>query len=210
MKLAELLLEDAGKPLELRDVIKFFPHTYAKVIKQKWGGGQLMYHGHPFFANGEIGSAYEKAEEAVDYLLNDDDFTNEIQIDVDDVSFTVEAPVGEKQEVYMGYSPDRDCLYIGYDVWVHEEKFNEEWDSEFERATGEQYDEENPEHHAAFQTAWKQFGQSSFLGMLFRVNADPSGDFIAEEELTMPGGFYKGVRRSSVFKNLDLVDIRLD
>jgi len=46
MKVSQLLSEaDVSRPLELRDVVKFFPNTYKKVMSMKWGKADaLRYH----------------------------------------------------------------------------------------------------------------------------------------------------------------------
>jgi hypothetical protein len=231
MKVSQLLSEaDISRPLELRDVVKFFPNTYKKVMSMKWGmdhPGTLQYHGHPFFTKDDEGkSAYDHAEEAVDGVLDEDfrievnltmdldefepsDDNDGMQYDTHDFSFDCE--VSDKQEVYLGYSPQEDALYIGYDTWIREEEFNEAWDREFQNATGEMFDPDNASHDAVFQKVWKKFRDDMFFGMLFRV-VERNGRWMAEEHFApQPGGFYKGIYRGlSSFHSLDLIDLRLD
>jgi hypothetical protein len=232
MKVSQLLTEaDVSRPLELHDVVKFFPNTYKKVFAAKWGKvGSLTYHGHPFFANDaagehDIGSAYEGIDGAVEDLVNDDDFKIEVNLTMDlsdfesdsdtmqfdSHDFSFDCKVSEKQEVYLGYSVKENCLYAGYDAWIREEEFNDAWDKEFENATGEMFDMDNPEHDKVFQKVWQKFRDEMFFGMLFRIT-ERNGNWHAEEHFApMMGGFYKGVYRGlSSFHSLDLIDLRLD
>jgi len=165
-------------------------------------------------------------EEAVDDLVNDDDFKIEVNltmdlddfepadddgIQVDSHDYTFETKLSEKQEVHLGYSPHGDALYVGYDAWIGEDDFNDAWDREFASATGEMFDSDNPSHDAVFQKVWKKFNDEMFFGMLFRVT-ERNGRWEAEEHFApQPGGFYKGIYRGlSGFHSLDLIDLRLD
>jgi hypothetical protein len=228
MKISELIHEGTDKPLELRDIIKFFPNTYARVMKAKWGGGQLVFHGHPFFSarsgTHSLGSAYEGAEGAVDLILADD-YRIEVPVTMDlrplksilnskkniepSYDFMFEATISDKQEVYLGYSPSDDSLYIGYDMWINDGEFNEAWDHEFRSATGVDYDPENPEHEAVFNSVWQKQRDNMFFGGLFHVTEHYNKWNATEVQITS-GGFYKGIYRTPFFRNLDLVDLQLD
>ena len=226
MKVSQLLSEaDVSLPLELHDVVKFFPNTYKRVMSAKWGmdhPGTLMYHGHPFFASEEGETAYDHIEAAVKNILDDEEFGVEVNLTMDlrhldsdddlqkdSHDFTFEAKVSDSQEVYLGYSPHDDALFVGYDVWIDEESFNEAWDREFREATGEEYDSDNPDHEAVFNGVWDHMKNDMFFGMLFEVK-EQGGHWVAEEVSTRQGGFYKGIYRGDQhFKSLDLIDLRL-
>ncbi len=238
MKVFQLLSEaNDAHPLELRDVVRFYPNTYKRVFNAKWGNGRdtggLVFHGHALFSeNDGEKTAYDQIEQAVDRFISNEDYRVEVNITIDlddfepsstndtthfdahDYSFDTE--ISDKQEVYLGYSPHDDALYIGYDAWIHEEEFNESWDKEFAHATGEMFDMDNPAHDAVFQKVWQKFRNEMFFGLLFRVT-ERNGYWEAEEVFAArPGGFYRGIYRgiyrdrNGTFSALDLIDLRLD
>lgn len=228
MKLSEILREADGQPLELRDVVKFFPHTYKKVFNAKWGQpDSLVFHGHPFFTHDDegdhaLGSAYAGVDDAVDEYIKDRDFKIEVELTMDlskyaenhdvqyhDHDFTFEAAVSDKQEVYLGYSIHEDCLYAGYDAWIHEEDFNEAWDRHFQHATGDRFDWDDEDHQEVFQKVWDHFKNQMGYGLLFKV-AEHGGRWKAAEVEASQGGFYKGIKNGHNFQHYDLVDLRLD
>jgi hypothetical protein len=121
--------------------------------------------------------------------------------------YSFETPIDEKSEVYVGYSPTQDALYMGFDCWISENEFNESWDGEFEKATGEQFDNDNPQHEAAFKKVWDHFKNRMMYGMLFEVT-ERNGSWHAEEVYCMPGTFYQGIYKFSGFQHLELIDLR--
>ncbi|TXG76450.1 hypothetical protein E6P97_03480, partial [Patescibacteria group bacterium] len=56
------LAEAPEVPVELKDVIAAFPKNHTKALRHLWGGKRLVWHGERFFDDGELGSAYTKAE----------------------------------------------------------------------------------------------------------------------------------------------------
>ncbi len=218
MKLSEIKLLEAVEsapagPIELKDLIKYFPGTYAKAIAKMWGKDRLVYKGMKFFDKGGLGEAYDKANDAIEAWIKDEDNKVEVALPVNVGimdEFIYEASIDDVQEVYVGYRPDGDELYVGVDAWLDENDFNENWDREFKKASGETYDEENEEHSDAFHTAWKEYTSMGGYGILFHISFSPSGQAEATVELESQGGFYRGVRAMSPFKSLGLVDIRLD
>lgn len=213
MKLIELRIdEDASQPLELHDVVKFFPNTYARVIKVKAHSGQLTFAGKALTHDGSDGPAITEAEQQVDHILEENEGV-EIHLDMDtseldnphlgDHSFSFNAKVDDKKLVFLGYHPPTNRLFLGYDVWLSENEFNDEWDREFEKAAGEPFDQDDPDHEAVFQKAWKQFQEMTFIGMLFSVN----DDFVGEQEYELPGGFYKSIAKMEGVRRLELIHI---
>jgi hypothetical protein len=209
----KLLLESSqNSPLELRDVIKFFPNTYKKVFRQFWGSPRLTYHGLPFFDEDGMGPAYDMIEGAVKDAMSDEDFTVEIHIEMPDndmgmESFSYQGKIDDKQEVYLGYGQKEDALFVGYDAWLHEEDFNTEWDKEFEKQTGHEFDSENDEHQEVFDHAWKAYSNNTMMGMLFRVDME-NGHPEANVDFEIQGGFYRQVY--PMVKRMDLIDLHLD
>ena len=221
MKLSELKIFEAAEiapagPIELKDLIKYFPGNYAKAIQKMWGKDRLVYNGMKFFDGGELGEVYDKALEAIEAWVKDEDNKVPMSLSIPDgdelgmVEFEYDAAVDDVQEVYVGYRPESDELYIGVDAWLDENDFNESWDREFKKATGQEYDEEDEQHSALFHDAWKKYTSMGGYGILFHISFSPSGVCEANVELESQGGFYRGVRAMSPFKSLGLVDIRLD
>lgn len=223
MKLSELFLsedengkkygEDDGTGLiEIAEVLKDRnPAMAKKYLRALWGKPRLAYHGKPFFGSGDtvyddINAALERAiksglEAPMSIPVGGTD-----ELDMDELNY--QATIADHQEVYLGYSPKNDKLYVGVDAWLNEEDFNEAWDREFENETGERYDDENEDHHAMFMNAWKEYQDMGFIGILFELTGDPIED--AEESTMIPGGFYKGIYRGATLKNMGLIDLRLD
>lgn len=218
MKLSELKIFEAAEaapagPIELKDLIKYFPSTYAKAIQKMWGKDRLVYKGMKFFDNGSLGEAYDKANDAVEQAMKDEGFTAPVSLaipDGEDLSMThfeYEAHVDDSQEVYLGYASESDKLYLGVDAWLNENDFNEEWDKQFKKETGQTYNEDNEDHSALFHDAWKKYSNMGGYGILFELDDDLTS---AEPVIMSQGGFYRGVRADPQFKRYGLVDVRLD
>ena len=212
MKFSELLESSQDRVLELKDVIKFFPNTYAKAIAVKWGDHALMYHGKPFFGKEGIRDVYDEINDVAEYVKETTKVQMIFQAEANDLGFDEfdgEIDVAEAQEVYLGYDKDHDALYVGFDMWLDEESFNREWDEQFETQTGKSFDMDDPEHQEIFDSIWQQYKDQGMAGGLFRL-IPSRGSFEAEEEYVMQGGFYRGIYSQSFFKNMDLIDLRLD
>lgn len=215
-------LAEAEAPVELKAVIDAFPKHHEKALRQLWGGKRLVWHGMPFFADGELGDAYVKAEEAAhEFLKNEEgpevDFTYDIEGPIDsdedfdsiDVRYNATITPRDTQECYLGYDPKRDVLYIGFDAWTDDDEFNEAWDKAFKRATGEDFDIDNDQHSKIFHDAWKKYQDEryGFWGLVYEVDRH----FNCEEALPpMVGGFYKGTFQLFKRQHSTVVDLRLD
>jgi hypothetical protein len=197
-------------PIEVADVIKYFPKNYMKVLRVLWGKPRLSYHGMSFFGDGD--NAYDKIDAAIKAAIKDG-LEVPVSIDVDGTddldmdSLNYDAPVSDYQEVYLGYQPSSDSLYVGIDAWLNEEDFNDAWDREFKNQTGESFDMDDEEHAKVFNSAWENYKDSDFYGILFKLSKDLDD---VEEVASIPGGFYKGIYRANTLKHLQLVDLRLD
>ena len=203
-----------GGPLELKDVIEHFPGKYAKVMKVLWGTHRLVYKGQPFFTGKEstmehtsadIGPAYRgvmKAAEKelkkmtvpIDVLVPGTDETEEL-----DFKFTDDC-----QECYLGYDPKTDKLWVGYDCWVDYEGTWNKW--------SEQFDDDDKKIEKGLDKSWKELNSHGMMGALFELTSTDGKQYKAEEydgnfEFR---GFYNGIYRTSDFKRLKLVDLRLD
>jgi hypothetical protein len=207
-------------PLELKALAKYYaqrPDDLKKKLNQHWGSDRLVYHGMKFFDGNTLGEAYDKADEAVKEYLKD--YTVEINLPLEPFElegkeihwddFEYEAGIDDSQEVYLGYSPRDDHLYMGVDAWLIEDDFNEAWDREFKKHCGVEFDDENPEHAALFNKVWKQYIGMKGYGILMELTSSGK-DFNVEVVETEQGGFYGGIYRSAGMKRHGLVDIRLD
>jgi hypothetical protein len=214
--LKELLqLREAEVPMELADVIKFFPKKHGEALQKLWGGKRLVWHGMRFFDDGGLGEAYEKAEEAAKAYIADG-YNAEASLEVElpdgemaDVQWDALFEDDEVQEVYLGYDPKRDVLFIGFDAWTSDDEFNAAFDRTWEEETGEEHDMDNDEHQEAYNRIWKDYQDQNmgFWGLCFEISADMK----AEEALPpMPGGFYRGSFKLLKSQNNNLVDLRLD
>jgi hypothetical protein len=209
MKINELLSEDAANLVELGDLVRFYKNTYVKAMRAKKNA--LTYKGQLVFGDGEDGPAIDNAQNRVMRLLKrSDGIEVEIEMDLSKVkgsrkphhAFSFSSPVDDKSLVFVGYRPEDNGLYMGYDAWIGEEAFNGVWDREFKQATGQEFDDENPGHEHAFSQVWNKFRDEMFFGLLYHTAGQS-----AEEELVMPGGFFKGIHKSAVFKRLDIIDL---
>lgn len=218
MKLAELKLVEAAEqapagPIELKDLIKYFPGNYAKAIQKMWGKDRLVYNGMKFFDDGKLGEAYDKATDAVEATMKESDFTAPVSLHLPDgdalgmTEFEYDAHIESSQEVYLGYSSEHDQLFLGVDAWLDENDFNEEWDRKFKADTGVSYNEDEEDHSALFHDAWKKYTNMGGYGILFELSKDLHH---AEPVIFSQGGFYRGVCKDPQFKRFQLVDVRLD
>lgn len=183
---------------------------------------RLTYKGKSIF--GEI---YNKLEEAGQSLLKKEKVDVYVPLDnvgIDDIAvdggdvdwheFTYEASLADAQEVYLGYSPSTNALYIGFDCWLDEEDFNDNWDKEFEENVGVDYDDSLPNHEKFLSKVWKKYlnGHNN-AGYLLKWDGKSlttemsSDDGFNEKKSKL---FYSAIYTSSQFRALKLVDLRLD
>jgi hypothetical protein len=215
--LQELMTLLEEKPIELHDVIKYFPKHHGKALSKLWGGTRLMWHGDRFFGDGDLGPAYHKALEAAEKYMKDG-YNTEVQMEVEgpdgdseEMNIDVQFKDEEPQECYLGYSPKYDKLYIGFDCGVSESDFNDEFDRAFEQAHGESNDIDNEKHAAIFNKVWEDYKREkySFWGLIFEITHDGE-KYQAEEFLPPdPGGFYHKMYRHLRSMHPDIVDLRL-
>jgi hypothetical protein len=228
--LQELLaLREAPEvPVELKDIVAAFPKHHAKALEKLWGGRRLVWHGDRFFDHNELGDAYVKAEAAAEAYINDG-YETEVnqEIEADDLVDGSDAPGnadftwmagfgdqdgGSRQECYLGYDPVKDKLYIGFDAWVDEDNFNNDFDAAFKEATGLEYDSDDEQHHEVYNNLWQEYQSEGygFWGLVFEITHN-GDDYHAEEAFPpMAGGFYRGMYRQFKANHKAVIDLRLD
>lgn len=204
-----------------------------QLLKKHWGNTRLTWHGERFFDEDGLGPVYTKAEAACTQFIEDGykiNYEDTFQVDVQhpdndsddtydssshdvEINFEVEIDTRYMQETYLGYSPKRDKLYIGFDADPKglDEEFNTEWDKAFEEATGVAYDHDDEEHQAEYEKAWRSFNEGgSLYGLLFEIT-NYNGDYHVEEAWPPSrGGFYKHTYRDFKAQHPDVIDLRLD
>lgn len=214
---------EANVPVELKAIVDAFPKHHGKAFQKLWGGQRLVWHGMPFFGDGEMGDAYVKAEDAAKAFIADG-YDTEASLDIegdvdgegeqqDTVSWEVQFDPSNMQECYLGYDPTRDALYIGFDAWSDEQEFHDSFDEVFSRIFGEPYDGENDTHSMIFNEAWSQYKEEKlgFWGLIFEVTIDGNNEMTAEEALPpMAGGFYGATYALFKRQHAAVIDLRLD
>jgi len=203
MKLTDLVVQEAAPlgddPVELKDVVEFFPSQYKKAIKAFAKKGRLRFGGDELFtSDGEHGPALDDAIRVAQRFLKHEPINVEVEFNTagtdlpepSDRSFEIECDVEESTPVWVGYDTKQDMLLLGFDVWIGDNEFNDEWDNKFEDAFGEGFDQDNEDHDKVFDKAWKTFSNGQmFYGAIVQVNA---GGHAEMEMPIMDGGFYRG------------------
>lgn len=214
----------SNEPLELADIVEYFPSKHKAVLDKLWGTERLTWHGKKFFDENNLGDAYVDAEEAVDAVFNDVRVDGgitispvfksgfpELDFDPDTVEWEVEFDKNDKQEVYLGYDPKTDKLYMGFDVWIDESVYNEAFDEQFERIVGERFDDENKVHQEIARETWEKYNKSmqGFYGIIFEITHDDAAEELPQ--FTNPGGFYGGDSYKEFKRQYpNVIDLRLD
>lgn len=212
LELPETLLEaaiddikKAAKPVELSAIVKL--KDYKNIIKKLWGSEFIAYKGQPFFKDknsANYGPAYEGLLKAAEKEFK--------HIEMDPIY--VEDPKGKEseinnikfqdgpQEVYLGYDPKSDKLYVGYDA-------NADIDAAFSKWS-DKFDDEDPAVEKSLDKTWREIQNQDFQGVLFELDTKNGKNFSADVTDIEKRGFYKGIYKSPMFKHKKLIDLRLD
>jgi hypothetical protein len=220
----------SNEPLELSDIVEYFPSKHTAVLDKLWGTERLTWHGKKFFDANNLGDVYVEAEDAVDAVIGDVSIDAgitlspvyrsnlpELDFDPDTIEWQSKIGKNDKQEVYLGYDPKTDKLYMGFDAWIDEQDYNDAFDEQFERIVGERFDDENKVHEAIAEETWKKYTKSkqSFYGIIFEISYDEGSNSIDEAlelpQFTNPGGFYGGDCYGEFKRQYpNVIDLRLD
>lgn len=114
----------------------------------------------------------------------------------------------EMQFVYLGYDPIKDKMYAGFDAWISEDEFNNEFDPAFKEATGLDHDMDDEAHYEVFDRVWKDYQKQgySMWGLVFEIT--PGGEYRAEEAFPpLPGGFFRGLKKEFKANHRNVIDI---
>ena len=220
MKLAELAQIDqlqeadtpiaADGPVEVSDIVKGRSKAMAeKYLRALWGKPRLVHDGKPFFGDGN--TVYDDIMGALKVTLKDYEVEKRVEFRAQRVNgllfdqFDFKTTVDDFQEVYLGFDPSSNSLFVGVDCWVDGEKeFNEVFETEFGEALDVAFDEDDEVHSKIADAAWKAYKSTSMVSILFKVGKE------LDEELVEDGSFYSKIYRSTIFKRYNLIDLRLD
>lgn len=205
MNILDIIKEDAGaRTYELTELISNFPKNHKLAIKKLWGSGRITYKGK------SILSMYQQLEEAAVKMMKGTDTeysTVEMDIQNSDAD-PLQVIIGDHQECYLGYNVGDDLFYIGFDLWLNEQDFYDQFDKEYKKyyLKGKDYDS-NPISTAAFDWYWKNHLAASGL---YAVRTDGMSFTCVGGETRWPGLFYQKMYRQAWFKDYKLTDLRLD
>ena len=201
--------EATARSFELEEIVKTFKNKndIEKHLNKLWGSKHLTFRGQPFFSGNDWGPVYKGCDKAGQKALKADD-SIQTNLELENESREAYLDVDSMQEVYLGYSVTNDMLYIGFDMWMRDEGFEQPFEDMYEDAFGEPFDDSSDEMNAR----WKKFKDANpaFYGGLVELSSKDGKRFEADVLVTEPGGFYKGVHDSQIFKSMKLIDLRLD
>jgi hypothetical protein len=207
----------ANAPAELKDIVKAFPNNAAKAVQAMLDKGRALFMGKDISLGGDwYDDLANKAEEVmknkvrINFSLDVDHRTaHAISDDYDDEPLVLEVKIADGQECYCGYSPATNKLYFGFDAWTElEEEYNEQFDMWFKYLFGVDFDYDNKAHADFADAMHKQLIELTAAAALIEM---PSGRVeITSDETERDGSFYTSIYKSSLFRNLKLIDLRLD
>lgn len=209
-ELLAILEAEQSRTFELEELVKTFSNRFdvQKHAAKLWGSKLLTYKGQPFFTDSGIGEIQKYADETGRKALNGK-HAIEVDVSLKHENRRVFLTVDNMQEVYLGYSIERDMFYIGYDMWLDTSPLESAFEDMYEDAFGEPLDDASPEVHER----WRQFEKhnGSFYGGLVELATGDGLDFDDYDVLeTSPGGFYRAIYDKPLFRSMDLIDLRLD
>lgn len=195
--------------VEIKDVVENFPTKARKAILALLKTERLAINGLPFLANSDNDVIYKLGDK-----LKDEKFSTTLNFEAPygDYNISVEyeddtIDIRDSQMDYLGYDPRTNTLKAGYDIFIDESLFNEEWDKEFKNETGEEFDSDSPGHQEAFDHAWQQYlDYRAFL--IVTVKVDDNGEIdIVDDEIGEGRLYPKGYQ---LMKAQGVVDVILD
>lgn len=218
MKLNELFLkEDVAESKDLAALVAAFPNNAAKAVQTMWSKNRLTFKGKNF---GDVyHAAAEAAEKKSKDCISETEFDIETPNERSSTTFTSELKIEDVQESYGGFDPKQpNCLFIGFDAWANdEEDLNEQFYKWFKRNEGKTFDDEIEEHEKCYNAMWKVWSKShGACALLFKVTFNDSGNVIKatkvldDSDTGKSGTFYQTIYKSAAFKELGLVNVRLD
>lgn len=224
-------------PVALEDLVKYFPSKHSQAIEKLWGTHRLTYKGEQFFE--KEGTGYGPVYEGADECGQDAIKKEEVNIKIDPTQcdeeeyrsviqtaedagidipeFEMDVKIDEMQEVYLGYNPKTDRLWIGYDCWADHNEIDEEIDEYINSLDTGDYDRHRTEelHNAVERAIMEEMKELGFFGGLVELKTADGVNFEFGDVVVEPGGFYRGIHSPrgygyGSFKRMGLIDLRLD
>lgn len=213
------LVEAPSVPIDLKDIVQFFPGQHGQTLTKLWGKSHLTWHKDRFFVNGAPGPAYTRAEAAAKKYISRGYKTDcmlnvEVGKDFYELNFNVEFSdehSTDPQECYIGFDPITDKLYIGFDAYVTEDEFNKAFDAAFKKTKDQEHNMNDLDHQKVFDTARYEYKKlhMGFWGLMFEIT-HKGGEYTAEEAMgPAPNGFYKGQFKQFKVSHANVIDVRL-
>ena len=207
MKLSDIVITEAdelkategAKLVELSDIVKYFPNTYQKAANALMNKGRLTFNGELLYKDGDRTTFLDQAISHAENELKQEEIEMSFEIDgtvgdIDDSgAMEYSAKVDSVELEYVGYDVVSNSLLIGFDVWISEDDFNNEWDKSFERIFGIEFDSEDENHSAIFDHVWDEYiGRNgkkgrTFFGAIVEVDTELNAD----PERIFDGGLHK-------------------
>lgn len=221
---APIELEKIGAMLKTKgpESIEFVKH----LTNKHWGSTRLTWHGDTFFSKDDLGPAYQKTIDNAMDLVND----HPITISFDPVEFTIKAKDGQEeqveveieaeskiesaQECYLAYDPVTDALIVGFDAWLDTSVVEEDFDSQFEKQTGVEFDYEV--YHNDYNKFHQQLIKMNMTGVACVIKYNHgayTANFLFEPDA---GSSFYSSRNGNSVRNMvkaqfpKLVELRLD
>lgn len=209
MKLTDIVIQEEAPtgPVDIKDVAQYFPNTFDKAVKTLFKQGRLTFGGkklsHDTISHLEDLAVDHTKGQKIPLALDveghhggkDEDFSLDFEAEIDDAN-----------PVYVGFDKRSGKMLVGLDAWLDgETNFNDDFEKEFEKTHGEDYDHDNEEHRAIYDKAWKDMLKQQFIGVA--VEVDEHGNVDAHGE-SMEGGFYQN--QDDLLRGSNVVDLRLD
>ena len=201
---------EGENPFELANIVKLFPRTYLKIIRQLVGKPhKLKYQGLDLFDEDGEGPGLHAATTEVKRHIAAGDCKVDIALPVPELHgfLEYEAAIKDVQHVWTAYDLHNNKLLLGFDAWISEDDFNEQWDSFFEATTDEEFDYDNPEHEEIFSKVHQTYMKIGFYGLLYEVSMSPH--MVVDADLLFFGndGFFKGVLGGPFLKSMRFVEL---
>ena len=201
-------LASAG-PVDLGDVIRYFPSKSEKAINALAKSGRLTFGGLQAFDDGEYGQAIKQAIQTAEEYLKGGNATIDVDVHIEgtvdgryeDEYETTDYPIDDFEQVAVGYTLAGN-IAVGYDFFLDENIFNDDWDSQFLVVFGTRFDLENPEHREVFNKAWAKWKDTAYRSVMIEID----NTFRQTNLQTYDGPFHDAIRNREfrAFKQFNL------
>lgn len=182
-------------PVDIKDVVKYFPKQGDKAIHAFARKGRLQFGGKTLYdADYEPGAGLNKAIKAAKDAIDDEEVEVRVGMAGSNEDFEFHSKVEDASEVWVGYDTESNELLIGFDCWTSEQDFNDAWDSQFEKNFDEEFNMDDYDHEKIFNKSRKEYIDGySMVGMLVIVDSKYNARI---EEMPGPNGFIRSIYKA--------------